>query len=84
MNGLSHLKYMLFGGAVLLGGMVAFGVPAPTAALFAVLLVCPLMMVLMAAGGHDGHGSGHQSDDQNHDAHQGTQPPAKPTQARHH
>jgi hypothetical protein len=47
MNHSSHLKHMLIGGAVLLVGMVAFGVPLAAALLYAMLLACPLMMTWM-------------------------------------
>jgi hypothetical protein len=58
MNG-SHLKYMLLGGAGVLGVLLLFGVPLSSALLFAVVLACPLMMLTM--GGHGGTGHDHTS-----------------------
>ena len=53
----NHLTYMLFGGAVLFGALVLFDVPLQSAALVAILLACPVMMLFMM-GGHGGHGAG--------------------------
>ena len=42
--------------AVLVVGLVAFGVPANTLLFGAFVLVCPLMMMFMMGGMHGGHG----------------------------
>ncbi len=63
---MKHLKHMAVGAAVLLAGLLAFGVPLSTALQYAVVLSCPLMMIGMmlfmnhgnghsCAGSHDGH-----------------------------
>jgi len=54
----SHLKHMVLGGAALFGVLLVVGVPAGTAFVLALALACPLMMVMMMAGGHQhmGHG----------------------------
>jgi peptidoglycan/LPS O-acetylase OafA/YrhL len=44
--------------AVLVVGLVALGVPAQTLLFGALVLVCPLMMMLMMGGMHGGHGHG--------------------------
>ena len=43
--------------AILVVGLVAFGVPANTLLFGAFVLVCPLMMMFMMGGMHGGHGS---------------------------
>jgi peptidoglycan/LPS O-acetylase OafA/YrhL len=43
--------------AVLAVGLVALGVPADALLFGAFVLVCPLMMMLMMAGMHGGHGA---------------------------
>jgi hypothetical protein len=54
-----HLKHMLIGGGALLIGLLAFGVPLGTALQYAIVLACPLMMIVMMAmmgrahGGHE-------------------------------
>jgi hypothetical protein len=45
--------------AVLVVGLVALGVPAQTLLFGALVLACPLMMMLMMGGMHGGHGHGH-------------------------
>jgi hypothetical protein len=42
--------------AILVVGLIAFGVPANTLLLGAFVLVCPLMMMFMMGGMHGGHG----------------------------
>jgi hypothetical protein len=59
--------------AVALVGAVWLGVPLGTLAPLAIVLVCPLMMMFMMRGMHDGdHGGGsehhHPADRQNHDS----------------
>jgi len=58
----SHLKHMVLGGAALFGVLLVAGVPAGTAFPLALALACPLMMVMMMAGGHQhmGHGPDQQ------------------------
>jgi type III secretory pathway component EscV len=51
MNGMSHMKYMLLGGAAVFAIALLAGVPAQTALTLAFVVACPLMMVLMMAGG---------------------------------
>ena len=41
--------------AILAVGLVALGVPASTLLLAALVLVCPLMMMFMMGGMHNGH-----------------------------
>ena len=68
MNGMSHMKYMLLGGAGLFGVLLLFGLPLQTALFLAVVLACPLMMVFMM-GGHSGHdmgGSNRDADERPH------------------
>ncbi len=54
----AHLKHMLVGGAAILAALVLFGVDWRVALQWAVILACPVMMMVMMAGGH-GHGHGH-------------------------
>lgn len=55
-----HLFYMMFTGAVMLGGLWVAGVPLARAAVWVLLLTCPLMMVAMLFMDHDqSHGGGH-------------------------
>ena len=42
MNGLTHMTYMLLGGAGLFGVLLLLGVPAESAVLIAMVLACPL------------------------------------------
>jgi Protein of unknown function (DUF2933) len=41
--------------AILVVGLVAFGVPASTLLVAALALTCPLMMIFMMSGMHGGH-----------------------------
>ena len=52
--------------AILIVGLVAFGVPAQTLLVGVLVLACPLMMIFMMGGMHGGHGS--------HGSHGGTDP----------
>ena len=58
----SHLRYMLIGGAAIFAGLLVLGVDVGSAAQWAILLACPLMMLGMmwmmgrGQGGHEGHG----------------------------
>ncbi|OJV58878.1 MAG: hypothetical protein BGO38_16185 [Cellulomonas sp. 73-145] len=54
----AHLKHMIVGGAAILAALVLFGVDWRVALQWAVILACPVMMMVMMAGGH-GHGHGH-------------------------
>ncbi|MEO6605130.1 MAG: DUF2933 domain-containing protein [Aeromicrobium sp.] len=56
MNPLSHIKYMLFGGAGLFAVALLFGAPLQSALYLGILLACPLMMIFMMGG----HGAGHE------------------------
>lgn len=47
--------------AILVVGLVAFGVPASTLLVAALVLTCPLMMIFMMSGMHGGHGGADQS-----------------------
>lgn len=47
--------------AVLIVIGVAFGVPLSTLLLIGIVLACPLMMMFMHGGGHDGHRGSDQS-----------------------
>jgi hypothetical protein len=42
--------------AILVVGLLALGVPASTLLFAALVLTCPLMMMLMMCGGHGGAG----------------------------
>lgn len=57
MHGTRHLKQMLIGGVAILAVLLLAGVPLATAAQWAVLLACPLMMVgmMLMMGKHTGH-----------------------------
>jgi hypothetical protein len=55
--------------AILVVGLIAFGVPANTLLFGAFVLVCPLMMMFMMGGMHGGHGG------TNPDAEHGTRTP---------
>jgi hypothetical protein len=58
-----HAKQMLLAGGVILVVLLIARVPVGTALRFAVLLACPLMMVMMMASmGRGGHGDGSRSD----------------------
>jgi hypothetical protein len=61
----NHLKQMLIGGAVLLVGLLAFGVPTGPALITAAALACPLgmaaMMFFMMRG--QAHGIAHNHAD---------------------
>jgi len=43
--------------AILVVGLIAFGVPANTLLFGAFVLICPLMMMFMMGGMHGGHGT---------------------------
>ena len=55
MNPLSHMKYMLLGGAGVMVVALLFGAPLQSALFYGILLACPLMMISMMGG----HGAGH-------------------------
>ena len=58
-----HAKQMLLAGAAILVVLLIARVPVGTALRFAVLLACPLMMVMMMASmGRGGHGGGSRDD----------------------
>jgi type III secretory pathway component EscV len=59
MNATTHVKYMVLGAAALLALAVLAGVPLESALPLAILLACPLMMVVMMATMSGGHGHGH-------------------------
>ena len=69
MNG-NHVRYMLLGGAGVVGVLTLVGVPLSSALLYGILLACPLMMIMMP--GHGGHGGGHhhssRGDDHPHES----------------
>jgi hypothetical protein len=48
--------------AILVVGLVALGVPASTLLFGALVLACPLMMLLMMGGMHGGHGGADRHD----------------------
>lgn len=62
MSSLSHMKYMLLGGAGVFVIALLAGVPVQSALLVGALLACPLMMVFMMAGHGGGHDDGHTPD----------------------
>jgi hypothetical protein len=62
MNGMAHLKYMVFGGAAAFAVALLLGVPAQSALTLAFVLACPLMMVVMMVGDND-HGASGRDDD---------------------
>lgn len=55
MGAMTHMKYMIIGGAGAFGIALIAGVPAQTALSFAFIVACPLMMVFMMSGSHE-HG----------------------------
>ena len=50
--------------AILVVGLIAFGVPANTLLFGAFVLVCPLMMMFMMGGMHGGHGGADRDGEQ--------------------
>jgi hypothetical protein len=52
----NHLKYMLLGGAGVFGALLLLNVPLQSALLIAILMACPLMIVMMI-GQPDDHGA---------------------------
>ncbi|GAB1688639.1 DUF2933 domain-containing protein [Krasilnikovia sp. M28-CT-15] len=52
--------------AILVVGLVAFGVPASTLLVAAFALACPVMMMFMMAGMHSGHDDADQHRTVNH------------------
>lgn len=61
---LTHMKYMLLGGAGLAAIALVLGVPLQDALFIGILLACPLMMVFMMGGhgeAHD-HRQGHHKE----------------------
>ena len=77
MNPLSHVKYMLFGGAGVMVVALLFGVPLQSALFYGVVLACPLMMVFMMRGGHGGgHDHGQASDPKDRETQRPDQTPA--------
>lgn len=59
-----HLPYYAIAAAILIVGLVAFGVPVSNLLVFGFILVCPLMMLFMMRGMHGG-GGGNDSDEIN-------------------
>jgi type III secretory pathway component EscV len=59
MNATTHVKYMVLGAAAVLAIALVAGVPLESALPLAILLACPLMMVVMMGtmGGGHGHGT---------------------------
>lgn len=82
MTGMSHMKYMLLGGAGLFGVLLLFGVPLQNAVLLAAVLACPLMMVFMMGGDHSGHGIDQAP--REHQAHPASQPGGDPSSTHRH
>jgi hypothetical protein len=79
----NHLKHMLLGGAAILAVLIIAGVPLASAAPYALVLACPLMMFFMMAGmSHGNHGGNATVNDQSagparhHDAQSQTSPSA--------
>lgn len=65
-----HLKHMAIGGGLILAVLLVLQVDLRNALSYAVLLACPLSMMLMMKGGH-GHGAGghdHGASDHEHGA----------------
>jgi type III secretory pathway component EscV len=62
MNATTHVKYMVLGGAAVLAVAVLAGVPLVSALPLAILLACPLMMLLMMGTMSGGHGDGTRAD----------------------
>jgi hypothetical protein len=71
----NHLKHMLLGGAAILAALVLAGVPLATAASYALVLACPLMMIFMMRGMIHGGSSEphHHADDSFRDHEDATQ-----------
>lgn len=77
MNPLSHVKYILLGGAGLVAVALLFGVPLQSALFLGVLLACPLMMMFMMGGHGEGHDHG-QPGREDGETHQPDEPSTHP------
>ena len=51
-----HLPHYAIAAAILIVGLVAFGLPVTNLIFFGLFLVCPLMMLIMMRGMHGGGG----------------------------
>lgn len=71
MSPLSHMKYMILGGAGLFAVALLVGVPLQSALIVGILLACPLMMVFMMGGHGGGHDHGQTPDPKDRE----TEPP---------
>ena len=56
----THLRYLRVAVGAVVVGLLAAGTPLPSLLPFALILTCPLMMIVMmlGMGGRSGHGSG--------------------------
>jgi hypothetical protein len=64
-----HLPYYAIAAAILIVGLVAFGVPVSNLIFLGFILVCPLMMLLMMRGMHGGGGGGDNTNGSNPQEH---------------
>jgi len=60
-SGVGHIKGMAVIGGAALVVLLLTGKPFDEAIVYAIVLACPLMMVGMMFGGHQGHGSDEQA-----------------------
>ena len=58
-----HLPYYAIAAAILIVGLVGFGVPVSNLLFLGVVLVCPLMMMLMMRGMGSGKAADRNDDD---------------------
>ena len=64
MSNRKHLTYMGLAAVVVLGALWVAGVPLDRAAPWAILLACPVMMIVMMLFMHDGMShTGHRADE---------------------
>ena len=64
----AHIALYGLAAAILVAGVVTFGLPASSLWLLALLVVCPLMMVFMMRGMHGDHGHVDHADHESVDA----------------
>ena len=59
----NHLPVYVLAAAILLVGVIGFGVPASGLSIVGFVVLCPLMMIFMLGGMHGGDGHGEQGGD---------------------
>ncbi|MFC4950960.1 DUF2933 domain-containing protein [Pseudonocardia sp. GCM10023141] len=58
-----HLPFYVLAAAILLVGVIAFGVPTSSLWIVGFVVLCPLMMIFMMGGMHGGDGHSGQGGD---------------------